>query len=73
MKKAVFFDLDGTLWDALIPNLEAWNLAMEKLNQPYRFDLKTIKSFMGLTPDETASLAFPQAPIEEGKKLFKDT
>ena len=73
MKKAVFFDLDGTLWDALIPNLEAWNLAMEKLNQPYRFDLKTIKSFMGLTPDETAKLAFPQTPIEEGKKLFKDT
>ena len=73
MDRAVFFDLDGTLWDALIPNLEAWNLAMEKLGESYRFDLKTIKSFMGLTPDETAKIAFDHTPLNEARELFKKT
>lgn len=73
MKRAIFFDLDGTLWDALIPLTDAWNLAMEKSNLPYRFDVKTMQSYMGLLPEETVPLAFPDVDMESGLKLFKIT
>jgi phosphoglycolate phosphatase len=71
MKQCIFFDLDGTLWDALIPLTESWNQAMVKADKPYRFTLEKTKSYMGLTPEETVPLAFPDVPFEEGLKLFK--
>ena len=43
MKKALFFDLDGTLWDAIVPLTESWNEAMIKASKPYRFDLDKMK------------------------------
>ncbi|MDD6301690.1 MAG: HAD family hydrolase [Bacillales bacterium] len=71
MKKALFFDLDGTLWDALIPLTKSWNEAMLEHHLPYRFDLEKMRSYMGLTPEETCPLAFPNTTLEEGLKLFK--
>lgn len=70
-KNAVIFDLDGTLWDALTPIMEAWNKAMQKNNLPYKFDLNTIKSYMGLTPNETVPLAFKGVSFEKGIEYFK--
>jgi phosphoglycolate phosphatase len=71
MKKSIFFDLDGTLWDALVPLTDSWNDAMIKANEPYRFDLVKMKSYMGLTPEETCPLAFPGTDLKEGMRLFK--
>lgn len=71
MKKALFFDLDGTLWDALVPLTESWNEAMISHNLPYRFTIDTMKSYMGLTPEETCPKSFPGTTLEEGLKLFK--
>lgn len=68
--KAIFFDLDGTLWDALVPITEAWNKAMKENKLNYAFSLETIKSFMGLTPLETAPLAFKDVPLEKGLEYF---
>ena len=34
-KVAIFFDLDGTLWDALIPLMDSWNEAMKINNKKY--------------------------------------
>lgn len=71
MSRALFFDLDGTLWNALVPLIESWNSAMEKAGEHYRFNMKTMMSYMGLTPEETARIAFSDVPFEKGMALFK--
>lgn len=70
MKRALFFDLDGTLWDALIPLTQSWNQAMEDNDKHYRFTLDTMKTYMGLTPLETVKIAFTDVSEEEGLRLF---
>ncbi len=70
MKKAIFFDLDGTLWDALSQITTSWNLTMKKYHYPYRFDLETVKSIMGLTPEETCQLLFKDKDLKEGLDIF---
>lgn len=69
-KKAILFDLDGTLWNALDTITEAWNKAMKEHNLKYSFSLETMKSFMGLTPKETASLAFKDVDLNKGLEYF---
>jgi len=70
MKKAIFFDLYGTLWDALSQITTSWNLTMKKYHYPYRFDLETVKSIMGLTPEETCQLLFKDKDLKEGLDIF---
>lgn len=69
-KKGLFFDLDGTLWDAIKQIHQSWNETMERLNQSYRFTLPQIKSTMGLTPIETLPITFPDSNEDEGMDLF---
>ncbi len=56
--KALFFDLDGTLWDALKSIMETWNNAMKNHGLAYRFSIEQIRSYMGLTAKEIADIAF---------------
>ena len=70
MRKSIFFDLDGTLWDALVPLCESYNESMINNGLPYRFDLEDVRSFMGLTPEETAYLIFPDVDIKKGLEYF---
>lgn len=70
MKKAIFFDLDGTLWDALNQITISWNLTMEKFHYPYRFSLEDVKAIMGLTPEETCQLLFKDKSLKEGLDIF---
>lgn len=69
-KKAILFDLDGTLWNALDTITEAWNKAMKEHNLKYSFSLETMTSFMGLTPKETAPLAFKDVDLNKGLEYF---
>ncbi len=69
--KAILFDLDGTLVNAISPITEAWNIAMIKNNLKYRFSELDLKSHMGLTPKESSELAFKDVPLETGIKYFK--
>lgn len=71
MKQSIFFDLDGTLWDAMLPIMMSYNECMKINKLPYVFDAKKTSSFMGLTPLETIKLAFPDVDIKEGERLFK--
>lgn len=72
MKQAVFFDLDGTLWDAVSSIQESWNQTMERLGMKYRYDQSIILSTMGLTPEETLPITFYDSTEEEGRSLFRE-
>lgn len=69
--KAIFFDLDGTLWDALNSIMETWNNAMENNGLPYRFSIDQIRSYMGLTAKEIADIAFKDVD-EKTRILYFD-
>lgn len=72
MKKSIFFDLDGTLWDAIKQIQQSWNETMIEYHQPYHFDYKTIHSTMGLTPKETLPITFKGMAEDEAMYLFKE-
>lgn len=72
MKKSIFFDLDGTLWDAIKQIKDSWNQTMERMNRPFNFSLEKIKSTMGLTPLETLPITFPGVDEDEAMKLFQE-
>jgi len=71
MKQAILFDLDGTMWDAIEQIKDAYNLAMieEKIDTKYTY--QTLKSIMGLTPEESCPILFPNEDLEKGIDLFK--
>lgn len=71
MKKALFFDLDGTLWDAVSSITKSWNRTRKRLNLPYSFTEKDIKGHRGLTPEETAPIAFPGRERDKALEIFR--
>lgn len=70
IERAIFFDLDGTLWDALQSIMETWNNAMKNNHLLYRFSIEQIRSYMGLTAKEIADIAFKDVDEETRIKYF---
>lgn len=70
IKRAIIFDLDGTLRDATHQIHESYNKTLKENNLPYEFSYDFVKSFMGLTPDETIKLAFSDVDYATGKYYF---
>lgn len=58
MKKAVIFDLDGTMWDASEEVVEAYNISLKKQGIPLRITISDIRGAMGKTMIEIAHMYF---------------
>lgn len=69
MKKAIIFDLDGTLWDSTRQILPAWNQALAEKQVEKRLTYEEICACMGKTTEEIAVLLFPALPKEESVPL----
>ena len=71
MKKAIIFDLDGTLWDVL----ESTHKSLQEVTPKYNVEEVTIEQVIkafGTNKEETAKIYFPNLPIEEGMKLVDE-
>lgn len=68
MKKAILFDLDGTLWDSSREVALSWSMALE----PYgiRVCQEDARSVMGRTLDEIAALLLPGRTDAERRRIL---
>ena len=58
MKKAVLFDLDGTMWDASQSVTDSFNEALEELGIERRITLDEMRAVMGKTMEDIAHIFF---------------
>lgn len=58
MKKAVLFDLDGTLWDASENVAKSFNIALEKMSVSKRISVEDMRGAMGKTLEQIAHIFF---------------
>lgn len=73
---SIFFDLDGTLWDATGITAETW-VEVRKNHPDLRFDppitREDVGKHMGITNEELANVFFPQLPFETAYSLIKES
>ncbi|MBQ8599683.1 MAG: HAD family hydrolase [Oscillospiraceae bacterium] len=72
MKKAVIFDLDGTLWDCSQQIVEPWNQVFCAAGLSQTFTHADSCACMGKTVEQIAEMLFPQLPLDQGIKLVED-
>lgn len=71
MKKAIIFDMDGTLWDSADNVAISWNIAMEKFGyERAPINEEDMQSVMGKTMDKIAEILFDKIEGEERKALL---
>lgn len=58
MKKAVIFDLDGTMWDASQSVTDSFNIALENMGIDRRITVHEMRSQMGKTLEDIAHVFF---------------
>ena len=71
MKKAIIFDMDGTLWDSADNVAESWNIAMKE----WGYDREPINEadmqrVMGKTMDQIAEILFDKVEGQERADLL---
>lgn len=69
-KKAILFDLDGTLWDSSREVAISWSQALE----PYGIQVtqEDVQSVMGKTLDEITALLLPDRGTEERRRILAE-
>lgn len=72
MRKAVIFDMDGTLWDSSCQVTDSWNIIFKKHNlAPITY--KDMQNCMGLMMDEIFKKLLPSCDEEERKIIQKES
>ena len=72
MKKAVLFDLDGTLWDSAVGVCKAWNSVLERKGMEPDLTVEKIHGMMGKQMDVIAAILFPDHTKEEQTALIDE-
>lgn len=72
-KKAVLFDLDGTLWDSTAETTRAWNQTFAKCSDLPGFEMtvQTMAGLMGKTTAEIAACLLPQLPLSRAVEVIQ--
>lgn len=73
MKKAILFDLDGTLWHTSDVILPIWNEVLK--NHPEttkQITLDEMNSYMGKTIEQIASIMLPELSEKNGVSIIKE-
>lgn len=72
MKKAIIFDMDGTLWDSADNVAISWNIAMEQFGYEREpINEADMQSVMGKTMDKIAEILFNKVEGEERAALLE--
>lgn len=71
MKKAVIFDLDGTLWDASDVVAESFNVKLAQMGLPERISGDMMRSQMGRTLEEIAVVFFKDYPRDRAVEIMR--
>lgn len=71
---SIFFDLDGTLWDATKAIADGWNIVLREHpdvipSEP--ITLECIRYYMGLTNEELGAILFPSLASESQMKMMR--
>lgn len=72
MKKAIIFDLDGTLWDSAKGVVQAWNEIIEALpDKDHLVTIDEMYQLMGKPMDEIAALLFPNMELSRREEVME--
>ena len=73
MKKAVLFDLDGTLWHTCDVILPVWNDILKKHKETTKqITLEEMNSYMGKTVEQIASIMLPELTLENSVAIVRN-
>ena len=73
MKKAILFDLDGTLWHTSDVILPIWNEVLKNHPEtPKQITLDEMNSYMGKPIEQIASIMLPELSEENGVSIIKE-
>lgn len=70
MKKAIIWDLDGTMWDSSRRVYSAWNDYMQSQGVAKRFTQDDCRSYCGKTLEQIAEVVFPDAPTNWRNRMI---
>lgn len=72
MKKAILFDLDGTLWDSSAEVARSWSEVLRACPETDRqITQADMHGFMGKTLDEIGEIAFPEIPEKRRNEILQ--